>query len=89
MAERSDAPLADESQGGAIPNDTPIGETSEDPASGMPAGAEEQDAHPGGVEDAHPESVAGPGGPGGDVDRGADAQPGLPSEDEDEPFSAG
>ena len=34
MAERSDAPLADEPQPGSIPDDTP---------SGMPEGADEQD----------------------------------------------
>ena len=89
MAERSDAPLADEPQGGAVPNDMPLGETSGDPASGMPAGSEEQDAQPGGAEDAHPESVAGPGGPGGDQERGEEAQPGIPQEGEDERFSGG
>lgn len=45
MAERSDAPLADEPQPGAIPNDTP---------SGMPEGAEEPDPL-GPQEDADPE----------------------------------
>jgi hypothetical protein len=44
MAERSDAPLADESQPGSIPNDTP---------SGMPEGADEHD--PLGPDDADPE----------------------------------
>ena len=37
MAERSDAPLADEGQPGAIPNDTPEG----DIPSGLPEGVEE------------------------------------------------
>ncbi len=87
MAERSDAPLADEPQGGAVPNDMPLGETSDDPASGMPAGMEDDDPTPGGAADAHPESVAGPGGPGETVDRGHDAQPGFP--DKDEPFTDG
>lgn len=91
MAERSDAPLADEPQSGAVPNDMPVGETSGDPASGMPAGSQDQEPAPGGTEDdpGHRESPFGPGGPGEVVDRGEDAQPGFPSEGEDEPFSAG
>ncbi len=37
MAERDDAPLADESQPGSVPNDMP---------SGMPAGTEEHEPEP-------------------------------------------
>ena len=66
MAERSDAPLADEPQPGAIPNDTP--------PSGLPEGADEPDplGTPG---DADPDGEGG-------TPRGEDAQPGFPGEDE-------
>lgn len=42
MAERDDAPLADEPQPGAAPNDMP---------SGMPAGSEDHEPEPAGAED--------------------------------------
>ncbi len=43
MAERDDAPLADEPQPGAAPNDMP--------ASGMPSGSEDHEPEPLGPED--------------------------------------
>ena len=66
MAERSDAPLADEPQPGAIPNDTP--------PSGLPEGADE--AEPLGTPgDTDPEGE-------GDTPRGEGAQPGMPEGEE-------
>lgn len=64
MAERSDAPLADDS--GGVPNDMPTG---------MPAGADEAD--PLGAPDTgeKPEGE-------GDTPRGAEEQPGIPTEGE-------
>ena len=66
MAERSDAPLADEPQPGAAPNDMPTG---------MPEGADEIEDDPMGAPESDPEGE-------GDTDRGDDAQPGIPTEGE-------
>ncbi|HEX8084064.1 MAG TPA: hypothetical protein VF529_07205 [Solirubrobacteraceae bacterium] len=46
MAERDDAPLADEPQPGSVPNDMP---------SGMPAGSEDAEPEPLGPEDTEDE----------------------------------
>ena len=62
MAERSDAPLADEPQPGAVPNDMP---------SGLPEGAEEPE--PMGAPGSTAEDADGE----GDTPRGEDAQPGI------------
>jgi hypothetical protein len=50
MAERDDAPLADEPQPGAAPNDMPTG---------MPAGADEPEPEPLGPDDANDEPEKG------------------------------
>ena len=55
MTERSDAPLADEPQPGAAPNDMPA----DDIPSGMPDDYEEESV-PLGSEDADPDSDRGP-----------------------------
>ena len=84
MAERSDAPLANETGAGAPPNDDPgalsgapagqvdggtDAEAAGDAPSGLPEGVE--DSKPlGGIEDADPEGE-------GDTPRGEEAQPGL------------
>ena len=67
MPERSDAPLADEPQPGAVPNDMPAA------PSGLPEGADEAD--PMGAPESDPEGE-------GDTPRGDDAQPGIPTEGE-------
>ena len=68
MAERSDAPLANESGAGAPPNDDP-GALSEDGApSGLPEEIEEDT--PMGAPDSDPEGE-------GETPRGEDAQPGI------------
>ena len=54
MSERSDAPLADEPQPGAAPNDMPA-----DVPSGLPDDAPEEDT-PLGAPDADPDSDRGP-----------------------------
>ena len=54
MSERSDAPLADEPQPGAAPNDMPA-----DVPSGLPEDAPEEDT-PLGAPDADPDSDRGP-----------------------------
>ena len=69
MPERSDAPLADEPQPGAVPNDMPTG---------MPQGGEEAEAAPLGTDTETDESPDGEGG----TPRGGDAQPGIPTEGE-------
>ena len=74
MDQRDDAPLADESTG-AIPNDMPDG--GEAP-SGLPEGGGEPD--PAGATESSPEGE-------GEKQRGSDAMPGIP--DEDEPYSGG
>ena len=61
MAERRDAPLADEPQPGAIPNDTP--------PTGLPEGADEPQPL-GAPNEADPDGE-------GETPRGEDAQPGL------------
>ena len=61
MPERSDAPLADEPQPGAIPDDMP---------SGLPEGVEESEPLGGDKDAAPPEGE-------GETPRGADAQPGI------------
>jgi hypothetical protein len=66
MAERSDAPLADDSQPGVPPNDTPQ-DAGGDP-SGLPEDVEEH--NPMGAPDADPEGEGG-------TPRGEDAQPGI------------
>jgi hypothetical protein len=66
MAERSDAPLANESGSGSPPNDDP-GALSGEP-SGLPEGQEEDT--PLGAPAADPEGE-------GDTPRGEDAQPGI------------
>ena len=66
MAERSDAPLADDS--GGTPNDMPTG---------MPQGGDEAEAAPLGTED-DTESPDGE----GETPRGDEAQPGIPTEGE-------
>jgi len=73
MANRDDAPLADEPQPGSVPNDMPTG---------MPAGADEHEPDPlGSGDEAEPEGD-------GDVQRGEDAMPGIPTEGDD-PYSGG
>ncbi len=67
MTERSDAPLADEPQPGAVPNDMPTG---------MPAGAEDDvESTPLGTPESDPEGE-------GETDRGEEAMPGIPHEGE-------
>lgn len=73
MAERDDAPLANDSGGGVPPNDSPtapLGPEDENAApSGLPEG--EEDTTPLGTdEEPSPEGE-------GDTPRGADAQPGI------------
>ena len=68
MAERSDAPLADDSGAGAPPNDDPGALTGADAPSGLPDDVEEHE--PLGADDADPEGE-------GDTPRGEDAQPGI------------
>jgi hypothetical protein len=67
MAERDDAPLADDAQPGVPPNDTPQDPTAPAP-SGLPGDVEE--AEPMGPTEAEPEGD-------GDVQRGPEAQPGI------------
>jgi hypothetical protein len=67
MAERSDAPLADDS--GGTPNDMPTG---------MPQGGEEAEAQPLGTDRDTEQDADGE----GDTPRGGDAQPGIPTEGE-------
>jgi hypothetical protein len=72
MAERSDAPLANESGGGTPPNDDPaaLGNA----PSGLPEGAEEHE--PLGADESNPDGE-------GDTPRGEEAQPGLNREEPD------
>ena len=63
MAERSDAPLANDSGAGAPPNDDP------EALSGLPEGVEESEPL-GGIDEPDPEGE-------GDTPRGEDAQPGI------------
>jgi hypothetical protein len=67
MAEREDAPLADDSQPGVPPNDAP-----QDVGGGAPSGlpGDVEEAEPLGPTEAEPEGD-------GDVQRGAEAQPGI------------
>jgi hypothetical protein len=68
MAERSDAPLANESGAGAPPNDDPTALTGGDAPSGLPEGAEENE--PLGPGEANPDGE-------GETPRGENAQPGI------------
>ena len=68
MAERSDAPLANDSGGGAPPNDDPAALGGDGAPSGLPEEVEEDT--PLGPDDADPEGE-------GDTPRGEDAQPGI------------
>jgi hypothetical protein len=68
MAERSDAPLANDSGAGAPPNDDAEALTGGGAPSGLPEEAEEDT--PMGAPDADPEGE-------GDTPRGEDAQPGI------------
>ena len=67
MAERSDAPLANESGAGAPPNDDPA--ALDGAPSGLPEGVEESEPL-GGIDEPDPEGE-------GDTPRGEDAQPGI------------
>ena len=69
MAERSDAPLANDSNAGAPPNDDPGALGDADAPSGLPEGVEESEPL-GGIDEADPEGE-------GDTPRGEDAQPGI------------
>ena len=69
MAERSDAPLANDSGAGAPPNDDAGALTGEGAPSGLPEGVEETEPL-GGDEKPNPEGE-------GDTPRGEDAQPGI------------
>jgi hypothetical protein len=68
MAERSDAPLANESGAGAPPNDDPGALSGAGAPSGLPEDAQEHE--PLGPDEADPEGE-------GDAPRGEDAQPGI------------
>ena len=67
MANRSDAPLADDS--GGVPNDMPTG---------MPEGGDDAEAQPLGAPGEDAQEADGE----GETPRGGDAQPGIPSDGE-------